>query len=185
MATLAVFPPGAEAMQAMGAIAGLRVTPGNVFAVDGPGGLGPDAAGAVTVLHATFVDDGGMQTFYRRNAEVLRAAGDSPGFIRFIGLFDGPSGYGLSFWRTTEDALAFARRGEHATAVKEQRRKPYQYSQFAGVWTAHSIRPRCFYCERCGQATPAPAEVCGRCGNPLTDVFRTTPQGRAGAEPQR
>ncbi|HTM21637.1 MAG TPA: hypothetical protein VL172_14045 [Kofleriaceae bacterium] len=172
MAKLALFPPDAEAQQMMGGIRGLRMTPGEVFAVDGPTGVGPEAAGAIIVLHATFIDDAGMQTFYKRNAEILRALTDAPGFIRFMGLFDGFSAYGIGFWLTPEDALAFARRGEHGAAVKDLRRKPYQYSQFAGVWSAHSVRARTFYCDRCQATTPAPADKCGSCDNPLTDVFR-------------
>jgi hypothetical protein len=56
--------------------------------------------------------------------------------------------------------------------VKAHNEAPWQYTQFAGVWKAHAIRPRNFYCEKCRAKTAAPADKCSGCGNPLQDVFK-------------
>jgi hypothetical protein len=172
MANPQSFEPNEQSQQAMGSIPGLRFTPGPVFALDGPNGLGPESAGAVLILHATLVDEAGAQIFYQRNAELMRTLYESRGFIRFIGLGDGPSMYGLGFWKTRDDAIAFAHGPMHSAVVRDLAKTPFQYSQFAGIWTAETQRPRRFYCDKCSHATAAPAEACAHCGNPLTDVFR-------------
>jgi hypothetical protein len=183
MATIGVFEPNATSQQAFGSIQGLRMTPGAVFALDGPDGLGPESAGAVIVLHTTLASDEGAQRFFQRNAELMRTLRGSSGFIRFMGMFDGPSGYGVGFWKTPEDALAFSKGPLHGALVKDLFREPYMYTQFAGIWAAHTIRPRRFFCEKCQHATPAPADACARCGNALVDVFKQQVVGSGGARP--
>jgi hypothetical protein len=81
-----MFEPNEKSQHAMGSIAGIRFTPGMVFAVDGPENLGPEAAGAVIVLHATLTSDAMAQTFYQKNADIMRTLRESPGFIRFMGI---------------------------------------------------------------------------------------------------
>ena len=172
MATLDTYPPTERAQRTLGAIAGLRVTEGAVLGLDGPEGhLGPEAAGCVMVLHATLADPEGAARFWEHSADVLVAAAEAPGLIRFIGFDDGLSGYGVGWWRTEDDARAFARGKEHREAVKEQYRRPFQYTQFAGLWGPMTVGRRDVYCERCGAATPMPAEACGGCGNAVVDVF--------------
>jgi hypothetical protein len=172
MPALGMFEPNEKSQQAMGGIAGIRFTPGMVFAVDGPDNLGPEDAGAVIVLHATLTSDEMAQTFYQKNADIMRTLRESPGFIRFMGVGDGLSLYGIGFWKTPETAAAFAKAQAHSVAVRDLNEAPYQYSQFAGIWAAHSVRPRRFFCDRCKRANAAPAQACTSCGNPLVDVFK-------------
>ena len=95
----------------------------------------------------------------------------APGFIRWFSLTDGPHGYGLGQWRTAEDALAFVRGTAHRAAVAEQHGRPFEYSQFAGVWSAHTIGRRTLYCPDCGGRTVAPERTCSGCGRNLNDGF--------------
>ena len=55
--------------------------------------------------------------------------------------------------------------------VREQQERPFEYSQFAGIWTAHRIGRRTIYCEKCECRNPAPARTCAACGNSLDDPF--------------
>jgi hypothetical protein len=57
---------------------------------------------------------------------------------------------------------------------------PYQYSQFAGVWAAHTIRPRLIYCPKCQVGTEAPADACRECREPLIDVFKEQEKALSG-----
>lgn len=172
MADLGVYPPGAEAGPMMGSLPGARFTEGVTFAVDGTTpGSGPEQAGAVLVLQGTLASDDMAQMFWKRAATTLRAAMDSPGFIRFIGFNDGLCGYALGFWRTAEDAEAFARGQAHGDARKELYRTGNQYMHFAGIFNATKAHERHFFCEACGRVTNAPAKVCSNCGNALVDVF--------------
>ena len=90
MATLQVFPPSAENEALFAEIPGLRRTQVPVVAFDGPDGhLGPEAAGAVLVLHMTMVDEALSQAFWRQVALTCKEASKTPGFIRLIAFFDG------------------------------------------------------------------------------------------------
>lgn len=166
---IATHPEGAAAGR-FAELPGVRFTEGVVFGCDGEIAVGPEAAGAIVVLQGTVADPEKGQAFWGRASEVAHAARESEGFIRFIGFNDGLSNYGLGFWDTPEHAIAFARGRAHLDAVAEQFRDLNQYSQFAGVWTTHTVRPRRFFCE-CGHATTAPASNCESCGAEVTDVF--------------
>jgi hypothetical protein len=172
MTQLKTFPVGDEAKAIMASIPGARFTPGMVVGFDGPGGHGPEKAGALTVLHMTAVDEQATQIFYKKTNALKKVMQDAPGFIRMFSLFDGVSGYAIAFWRSPDDALAFAAGAAHRETAREFHGRPYQYSQFAGVWAAHTVRPRKIYCEKCSAPTDAPAEACMACGNPLADVFK-------------
>lgn len=177
MATLGTFPPSAAAEAKLAALPGVRFTEGAVFGMDGPEGhLGPEAAGCVMVLHATLADPEGAKRMWDQSADVIAAASEAPGLIRFIGFDDGLSGYGLAWWRTEEDARAFARGPAHRAAVKEQYRTGFEYTQFAGLWGPMTVGHRDVYCERCGTATRMPAEACASCGNDVVDVFKLQAQ---------
>lgn len=167
---IATHPEG-DAAQRFGGIPGVRFTEGVVFAFDGPNASGPETAGGVMVLQGTVADPDRAQVFWARAAELSQLAQVSPGFIRFIGFADGLSSYAVGFWCTAEEAVSFAQGRAHRDAVAEQERDRNLYSQFAGVWTAHTIRPRTFYCE-CRQATRAPADTCEGCGATIADVFQ-------------
>jgi heme-degrading monooxygenase HmoA len=172
MPELKTFPPGDEAKAIMASIPGARFTPGLVVGFDGPGGHGPEKAGAITILHMTAVDPDATQVFYKKTNSLKTLLQKAPGFLRMFSAFDGVSGYAVAFWRSPEDALAFSQGGAHTQTAEHFRKEPYQYSQFAGVWAAHTIRPRWIFCDRCRAPTAAPASACARCGSPLIDVFR-------------
>jgi heme-degrading monooxygenase HmoA len=172
MTTLKTFAPDDEAKAVMASIPGARFTPGMVVGFDGPGAHGPEQAGAVMVLHMTAVDEAATQLFFRRTNRLKTILPSTPGFIRMVSLFDGLSGYAISFWRTPEEALAFGRDPAHRQVMREFRENPFQYSQFVGVWSAHTVRRRHIYCAACGTSNDAPAQACAQCGEELADVFR-------------
>ena len=171
MATIGVFPPDERSRAVQQAVAGTRVTPGVVSALDGPLLAGPEAAGALTLLHTTFADDGGAQRGYRNFAAIKDHFRARSGFIRWLTFNDGPHGYALGLWATVDDVLEFVRGDAHRAVAREQRDQPFEYSQFAGLWAAHTIGRRTLYCERCRHATAAPARACAACRNPLQDPF--------------
>ena len=171
MATIGVFRPDDVSQQAQQQVPGTRVSAGVVTALDGPCPAGPEAAGALVLLHTTFADDSGAQRAYRNFSAVKDAFRLRPGFIRWLTFSDGPHGYALGLWRSVDDVLEFVRSDAHREMAREQREQPFEYSQFAGVWAAHTVGRRTLYCERCQGATAAPTTACESCGNPLDDPF--------------
>ena len=174
MAKIASYPPrdaGAEAMGALVATPGVRATPGTVLGVDGPEPVGPEAAGCVMVLLGMTANDDLAQSFYVQAARVAQAAQRAPGFIRFLVLSDGDAIYGIGFWRTVEDAHAFARSPAHREAMDDLHRTGSQYNHFAGLWTVHTPRTRHIFCDRCQAQNDVPVERCRQCDNPLVDGF--------------
>ncbi len=169
--TIAPFPPDETSRAAQQAVIGTRVTPGVVSALDGPTPAGPEAAGALTLLHTTFADDAGAQRGYRHFASIKAAFRNRPGFIRWLTFNDGPHGYALGLWRSVDDVLEFVGGDAHRAVAREQHDHPFEYSQFAGIWTAHTVGRRTIFCERCQQPNPTPALSCASCGHPLDDPF--------------
>lgn len=168
---IASFPPDEASKVAAQAVPGTRITPGAVSALDGPVLAGPEHAGALTLLHTTFADSEGAQRAYRNFAAMKEDFRNRQGFLRWLTFNDGPHGYALGLWRTTEDVEQFVSGAAHQAMVREQRDRPFEYSQFAGVWSAHTVGRRMLYCERCRAATPAPAQSCPSCANRLVDPF--------------
>ena len=187
MAEVRLIPPSDEIKGLVGAIPGVRFTPGVVVGQDGPEcRVGPEGAGAILVLHTTAADDDAAERFWRTTTAVKQQLPGAAGFIRLFSLFDGLSGYLVAFWRTVEDAQAFAAGHHHRAAVAALRRERFEYSHFVGLWKAHAIHPRTIYCELCGTATPVPTDACSSCANPLHDVFgesRPPATDRAAATP--
>lgn len=172
MAEVKFIPPSDEVKAIVGAIPGVRFTPGVVVGQQGPEGhLGPEAAGAILVLHTTAADEKAAERFWRLTTAVKQQLPEAAGFIRLFSLFEGLSGYLVAFWRTVEDAQAFAACPAHREAMAAFAKERFEYSHFVGLWKAHSVRDRNIYCEACGRATPAPVSACSSCGNPLDDVF--------------
>ena len=172
MPTLQVFPPNAENEALFAEIPGLRQTPIPVIGFDGPDGhLGPEAADAVLVLHMTMVDEQRTQRFWRQVALTCKAASESRGFIRMVAFFDGVANWALGFWRTVEDAMAFAAGSAHRDAIVDMKAHQFEYSHFAGVFKAVRPRTRETWCDQCGTEVLMPAERCPECGNELADVF--------------
>lgn len=174
MTTLKVFPPNADNEALFAQLPVVRQTPFPVIAFDGPDGhLGPEAAGAVLVLHMTMTDDDDRaQAFWRQVALTAKAASETPGFIRMIGCFDGAANWALGFWRTVEDAQDFAKSRAHTDAIADMHEKNFEYTHFAGLYRPVEQRVRHAYCESCGAEIVMPHETCPSCGNELADVFR-------------
>lgn len=169
------FPPNADTM-AYGAkvLPQRRLTPGAVGGLDGPAGpLGPEFAGALVLTFGAFADDANAQRGYRHFADIQNAMLSADGFLRWISFADGPHGYGLGWWRSADEALAFVHGDAHRAAVAAQHRAPFEYSQFAGVWAAHTIGRRTLHCPACGGQAVPPDQACARCGRPLDDGFTT------------
>ena len=178
MATLQVFGPNAEAEALFGEIAGLRQTAIPVVGFDGPEGhLGPESAGAVLFLQMTMVDEERTQAFWRQVALTCKAASESPGFIRMVAFFDGFTNNALGFWRSVEEAQAFARSRPHLDAIQDMHARNFEYSHFAGLFQPVQQRSREMYCDVCGHENLAPAYRCAACGNEFVDVFRLTIAG--------
>ncbi len=170
-AKVGVYPPDDEMMAAAHTVPGVRFTPGAVIAFDGPTLSGPEAAGALTLLHTTFADNDGAQRAYRNFAAMQEEFRYRSGFVRWLVFNDGPHGYALGLWRSPEDVIAFIGGSAHQKMAREQRERPFEYSQFSGLWAAHTVGQRTLYCERCHTGTAAPARECGNCRNPLDDPF--------------
>ena len=174
MATAGVFPPDEASLTANTGIP-TRFTPGVVAAIDGPERLGPERAGALTLLHVTFADNDNAQRGYREFAAIKPHFCSLPGFIRWLTFSDGVDSYTLGLWRSVEDVINFVRSDAHRAAARGQREDGFEYSQFAGIWTAHSIGARTLHCENCHTAVATPARECPGCANPLDDTFLRDP----------
>ncbi len=170
-AGLQAVPPGHDAQARLAAIPGVRFSEGVVLGVDGAEPLGPEAAGALQIHHMTAVDPELTQKFWDRTSALKTLLPATPGFIRLVGFFDGLSAYALVFWRSLEDAEAFAAGADHGAAARELFETNFEYSHFIGLWKAARIHPRTFHCDACGALTRAPAEACSGCGGELHDVF--------------
>lgn len=179
--TLQVFPPNAENEALLGQLKGLRQTPIPVIGFDGPDGhLGPEGAGAVLVLHMTMIDEERTQQFWRQVALTCNAASESQGFIRMNAYFDGLANMAIGFWRTVEDAQAFARSRAHMDAIKEMHQTNFEYTHYAGIWQPVEQRTRQAFCDSCGAEVIMPAESCVNCGRGLADVFALQATGADG-----
>jgi heme-degrading monooxygenase HmoA len=140
----------------------------------GPDGhLGPEAAGAILMLQATFTDPEGSAAFWKALVPLLELLGSAPGFIRRYGFGDGPHNTLIAFWRTADDARAFAARPEHRAAVRDLYRQRYEYSHFAAIWEMTSNHNRVIFCPGCQAVTPAADQRCGGCGGELLDLYQT------------
>jgi heme-degrading monooxygenase HmoA len=166
------FPPSST-IQEYGrqVLPGRRMSPGAVGGLDGAGNLGPEHAGALVLTFGAFAEEDSAQRGYRQFTDMQRAMLSADGFLRWISFADGPHGYGLGLWRSADEAAEFVRGSAHRAAVAAQRGRPFEYSQFAGIWAAHTIGRRTRWCPRCAEPTVAPAAACQRCGERLDDGF--------------
>lgn len=173
---LLTLPPPAEAIAAMAAIPGVRITPTILATQSGPAGhLGPEAAGAVLMLQATFADPQGAAGFWPAAVGLMALLETAPGFIRRYSFPDGPSITLLAFWRTAADAKAFAATPEHRAAVRDLYRQRWQYSHFSAIWEMTSNHDRIVFCTRCQATTPAADRLCRGCGAALVDAYAPPP----------
>jgi len=172
MVELLTQPPPMEAIARMTAIDGVRIAPTVLATQQGPERhLGPEAAGALLVLQATFVDEARASEFWSTAAGLMELLATAPGFIRRYNFTDGPHYTLIALWRTVADAHAFFAGPAHQTAMRELFEHRWQYSHFAGVWEMTSPRQRVIFCQECDGVTPAGDRVCVGCGISLFDPF--------------
>jgi heme-degrading monooxygenase HmoA len=177
MVELLVAPPPGEAIAAMSAIPRLAIAPSILVTQQGPGEdgrAGPEAAGAVLLLQATFATTEGAERFWSAAIPLMTLLAEAPGFIRRFSFPDGPTINLLALWRTVDDAEAFARSPEHRAAVAGLYREGWQYTHFSAVWALHHGHDRIAFCP-CGTATPVLDRACSACGSPLFDQFAVDP----------
>ena len=150
-----------------------RLAPGILATQQGPNGdLGPEAAGAILMLQATFTDAEGANSFWVAAVGLMAMLADAPGFIRRYSFLDGPSLTLIALWRTAADAKDFAATPEHRAAVHELYRHRWQHSHFSAIWEMTSNHGRMIFCDRCDGITAAAAGVCSGCGTALLDIYR-------------
>jgi heme-degrading monooxygenase HmoA len=172
MVELLSQPPPADVIARMAAIDGVRITPTVLATQAGPDRhLGPEAAGAILILQATFVDEDRFGEFWRQAASIMELLVTAPGFIRRYNFVDGPHYTLLAFWRTLADAHAFFARAEHQAAMRELFEHRWQYSHFAALWELAAPRGRLIFCQHCDAVTPVAEGVCPGCGHELFDPY--------------
>lgn len=172
MVELLTQPPPMDVIARMVAIEGVHVTPTIVASQEGPDRhLGPEAAGAILILQATFADEGRAAAFWHTAAGLMEKLATAPGFIRRYNFTDGPHYTLFAFWRTPAAAHEFFASDEHQTAMRELFEHRWQYSHFAGLWECATPRQRVIFCQECEGVTPATAGVCSGCGGELFDPY--------------
>jgi heme-degrading monooxygenase HmoA len=167
-------PPPMDVIARMVAIEGVQVIPTIVATQQGPDRhLGPEAAGAILVLQATFADEDRAVTFWQTAAGLMEKLATAPGFIRRYNFTDGPHYTLFAFWRTPADAHAFFASDEHQVAMRDLFEHRWQYSHFAGLWECATPRQRVIFCQDCDGVTPAAAGRCSGCGAEQFDPYET------------
>ena len=173
MPELLSCPPPADLLPALLAIPNAQVEPRMLAIQAGPDGrLGPEGAGAILMLQATFVDADKARCFWERAITLMDLLAEAPGFIRRYSFPDELSITLLALWRTAADAKAFAATPEHRAAVRDLYRERWQYSHFSAIWELSSNHGRVVFCDQCDGITPASEGVCGTCSAPIVDVFK-------------
>jgi heme-degrading monooxygenase HmoA len=172
MLELITQPPPMEAIARMAAVEGVGITPAVLATQQGPDRhLGPEAAGALLVLQATFLDEERANAFWLTAAGLTEKLAAAPGFIRRYNFADGPHFTLIALWRTVADAHAFFSTDEHQAAMRELYRGRWQYSHFAGLWEMSTPRQRVVFCQHCDGVNPATDGVCATCGTAFVDPF--------------
>ena len=172
MVELLTTPPPPDVIARMIAIPGVRVTPTVVASQEGPDGhLGPEAAGAILLLQATFADEAKAAEFWNAAAGLLEQLAAAPGFIRRWNFTDGPHYTLIALWRTAADARAFAASAEHEAAMRDLYRHRWQFTHFASLWESNAPRTRVTFCQHCEAVSPATETRCSGCGTELFDPF--------------
>jgi hypothetical protein len=172
---LLALPPTSDAIASMAALPGSQITPIVLGTMRGPDGhLGPESAGAILMLQATFRTTEGSECFWRVQTPLMELLNTAPGFMRSYGFGDGPNNTLLVFWRTVGDAKAFAARPEHRQAMRDLYEQRWQYSHFAAIWEMTSNNDRVIFCPECSSVTSASKQHCDGCGGELLNIYKAT-----------
>jgi hypothetical protein len=172
MTELLTGPPPPDAIAAMAAIPGLAIAPGVLVTQEGPAGtLGPEGAGAVLLLQATFADVDHAAGFWAAAVPLMALLHDAPGFIRRFSFMDGPSINLIALWRSVDDARTFQCSSAHRSAVEGLYRERWQYTHFSALWELSSSHDRIAFCDRCDAVTPIRERSCRGCGAALIDPY--------------
>jgi hypothetical protein len=171
-------PPPPEVAAAMAAIPGMQMTPSMLVVQNGPEGhAGPEAAGAILWLQATFVREEGARCFWEASVPLMAQLAEAPGFIRRYSFAAHASANLIALWRTIEDARRFAASGAHRETSRALFAGRWQHSHFSALWEMHRNQGRLFFCEGCDGITPAPASACRSCGAPIIDEYQLADAG--------
>ena len=158
----------------MARIPGVQIAPTVLATQRGPEGhLGPEAAGAILMLQATFADPTGVARFWSAAVPLMQLLESAPGFIRRYSFPDGPTITLIAFWRTVAHAKAFAATPEHRAAVRDLYHQRWQYSHFSAIWEMTPNHGRMIFCTVCDAIAPAAEHTCIACGTALIDVYAT------------
>ena len=172
---LAVSPPP-DALADMQAIEGIRTAPTMLNVQEGPERhRGPEGAGALLLLQATFSHEQRAWGFWRAAATLMEHLARAPGFIRRYSFADGPSITLLALWRTAEDARSWFASDHHQKVMQDLYRERWQYTHFAALFEGTRHHDRVVFCDRCDAVTPLPAVSCPACGADLVDVYASDP----------
>jgi heme-degrading monooxygenase HmoA len=173
MVELLDLPPTPEAIASLSALPGSQMVPTTIATMCGPEGhWGPEAAGAILMLQATFVTEEGIASFWKAQVPLMELLNTAPGFIRSYGFGDGPTSTLLVFWRSADDAKAFSTRPEHSQAMRDLYKQRWEYSHFAAIWEMTSNHDRVIFCPACPAVTSVSEQRCKGCGTGLFDVHR-------------
>lgn len=168
MVQLLTSPPPADAIAAMIAIPGVQITPTILATQSGPdSACGPEEAGAVLMLQATFATEDGAAAFWAAAVPLMELLASAPGFIRRYSFPDGPAITLFALWRTIDDARAFAAGPEHRAAVRDLYANGWQHTHFAALWELATRHGRVVFCPDCHHASPVAATTCPACGGAL------------------
>lgn len=171
MTQLLSVPPPPDVLAAFTAIEGMRMAPTMLNVQEGPERhWGPEGAGALLLLQATFSDEERAHGFWRAAAALMEHLAHAPGFIRRYSFSDGSTNTLLAFWRTAADARAWFETDHHQKAMRDLYGERWQYSHFAALFEGTRHHDRVVFCEQCDAVTPMPAATCRGCNAPLVDV---------------
>lgn len=172
MPELLSLPPPPNIIAALSAIPGVKITPNVVATQQGlDNHLGPESAGAILMLQATFHSEDGNTRFWEALVPMYEKLAVAPGFIRYFAFGDGPSNTLIAFWRTMAEAKAFAASSEHREAVQRLFRERWEYTHFAALWEMKANHGRIVFCEACDGITPVGQGACSGCGAGLTNIY--------------
>jgi heme-degrading monooxygenase HmoA len=172
MTNLLTQPPPPDAIAAMAQIPGTNIGPSILVTQAGKAGhAGPEGAGAVLMLQATFADAEKAARFWAAAVPLLALLADAPGFIRRYAFPDGPTITLIALWQTVADAKAFANSAGHRVAVRGLYEGRWEYTHFSAIWELVSSHGRVVFCGACGGVARVLDNACSSCGEPVAGGY--------------